>query len=76
VLVPGVALHSFPLSILGVATIAALGIAALVERPVVRSISCFRCLVSGYRLRGVPFSGLMMTLNVTAPVPALASVTP
>jgi hypothetical protein len=71
-LVPGITLRSFLLSLLGVATIATSGIAPLVECPVVRSLSCLRCLVLGYRLCGVPFSGLVMTLNVTAPVQALA----
>jgi hypothetical protein len=70
--VPGITLHSFTLVLLSVATIVVLGIEALAECPVVRSLSCCRCLIPGYRLREVPFFGLVMMLNVVAPVVALA----
>jgi hypothetical protein len=66
---PGVVL---PLVLLGMATITMSGVAALAERPIVRSLSGFRCLIQGYRLTGIPFSSLMMTLNGTAPVLTLA----
>lgn len=70
--VPSIMLRSFLFTFLGVATIAASGIATLVEHRVVRSLFYLRCLVSIYGLRGVPFSGLVVTLNVMTPVPVLA----
>lgn len=70
--VPSIMLCSFLLTLLGVATIAASGIIALVERHVVRSLSCLKCLIPRYGLRGVPFSGLVVTLNVMTPILALA----
>jgi hypothetical protein len=59
----------FPLALLGVVTIATSGIVALSERPVVSSLSCFRCLVSGYGLSGILYPGLMVIPNVTPHVP-------
>jgi hypothetical protein len=59
----------FPLTLLGVATITASGIATLVAHSIVRSLSCFRCLIPGFGQSGVPFSGLVMMSNVTTPVP-------
>jgi hypothetical protein len=70
--VPGITLRSFSLVLMGVATIATLGIVELAEHHVVRSLSCLGCLVLIYGLHGVPFSGLMMTLNVTTSVSPLA----
>jgi hypothetical protein len=55
-----------------VATIAVPGVAAFMERLVVRSLSYFRCLVSGYGLSGILFPGLMVTANVMTHVPTLA----
>lgn len=72
---PGVALRSLSLALRGVATIATSRIVALVERPVVKSYFYLRCLVPGYGLCGVPFFGLVMMSNVTAPVPALVCLT-
>ena len=69
---PGIMLHSFLLALLGVATITTLGFVALAECLVVRSLSFFRCLVPRYGLSGIPFSSLVMTLNITTPVPTLA----
>jgi hypothetical protein len=62
-------LCSFPLTLLGVATIVASGIAVLAECPIVRILSCFRCLVPRYELSEILFLGLMMTPSVTTPVP-------
>lgn len=62
----------YPLALLGKATIAMLGIATLMEYPVVRCLSYFRCLVPGYRLSEIPFPGIMVTSNVMTYVPTLA----
>jgi hypothetical protein len=69
---PGIIYRSYPLALLGMATITALGIATLVEYPVVRCLSCFRCLAPGYGLSRIPFPGIMVTANVTASVLTLA----
>lgn len=65
-------LCSFPLTLLGVATIVASRIAVLAECPIVRILSCFRCLVPRYELSEIPLLGLVMTPGVTTPVPTLA----
>lgn len=72
-LVPGIVLRLFPLAILGVATIVVLGIAVPTERTAVWSLSCLRCLIPRYGLHGdrSRFAGLVMTSNVTSPIPAL-----
>jgi hypothetical protein len=72
---PDIMFHPFLLALLGVATIAASGIAVLVEWLVVRSLSCFRRLVPGYGLSGIPFSGFMVTPNVTTLVSTLVCLT-
>jgi hypothetical protein len=64
-------LRSFPLALLSVATIAVLGIAAFAECPIVRSLFYFRCLILGYGLSGILLPGLMVTSNVTTPIPIL-----
>jgi hypothetical protein len=69
---PSIVLRSFPLTFLGVATIMALGIATLTEHPVVRSLSCFRCLIPRYELSEISFSSLMITSNVMMLVLTLA----
>lgn len=59
-------LRLFRLALLGVATI---GNCSVVGCPIVRSLSCFRCLVPRYGLSGVLFSNLVMMSNVTMPIP-------
>ena len=54
------------LVILGVATITTSRVSAFVERLVISSFSCFICLVSRYKMSGVPLSGLVVTPNVPA----------
>jgi hypothetical protein len=75
VLESGIMLCSFLLALLGVATIAASGIVVLAEHPIVRSCSCFRCLVPAYGLSEVMFPGLMVMPNVMAHVSTLARLT-
>jgi hypothetical protein len=62
-------LRLFRLALLGVATI---GNCSVVGCPIVRSLSCFRCLVLRYGLSGISFPGLMVTTNVTTLVLMLA----
>jgi hypothetical protein len=69
-------LRSFPLELLGVKAIMTSRVSTFAERPIVRSFSCFRFLVSRYGLSGVLLSGLVMTSNVSAPAPTLTRLTP
>jgi hypothetical protein len=62
---------SFPLAILGEAAIMVSRVLMFVERPVVRGLSCFRCLILRHRLSGVPLYGHMVTPNIPAPVTTL-----
>jgi hypothetical protein len=50
-------------------------VSVFAERPVVRSFSCFGCLVSRYGLSGVLLFNLVMTSNVLVPVPTLMRLT-
>jgi hypothetical protein len=69
---PGVLLSLFPLALLGVAIIMVSGIAALIERSVVRGFPYFRGFIPGDVLSRIPFLGLVMTSNVTVHVPMSA----
>jgi hypothetical protein len=72
---PGIMLRSFPLALLRMETIAVSRIAAFVECPVLRSFSCFRCLIPGYGLSRIPLPRLVVTPNVTALVPTVVCLT-
>jgi hypothetical protein len=72
---PGVLFCLFPLVLLSVANITASGIAALTEHSVIRGFNDFRGFVSGVGLSRIPFLGLVVTLDVTPPIPMLTCLT-
>jgi hypothetical protein len=52
--------------------VATIGNCGVAECPIVRSLSCIRCLILRYGLSGISFPDLMVTTNVTTLVLMLA----
>lgn len=71
----GVLLSLLSFVFLGVATIAAIGVAALAERSVVRGFPYFRGFVVRDGLHRILFPGFIVMSYVVAPITALACVT-